>query len=124
MIMPSNLHSQHPEKNEEVDCINLLTKVSDDVKKWMNQNRLKMNDSKTEFIMFGHHSQLKKCKTKSIQISDVKFPKVDIIRYLGAWLDNNLSFKHHVMKKCQVAMWNFLRIRSIRKYLTKKHVKP
>ena len=70
--------------------------------------------------MFGHHSQLKKYETKTIQISDVKIPKVDIIRYLGAWLDNNLSFKHHVMKKCQVAMWNFLRIRSIRKYLTKE----
>ena len=31
-------------KNDEIKCINLLTKVSDNVKKWMNQNRLKMND--------------------------------------------------------------------------------
>ena len=86
----------------------------------MNHKRLKMNDSKTEFILFGHHSQLKKCKTSSIQINNVTIPKVDGIRYLGAWLANNLSFRHHVAKKCRGVMWNFLRIQLISPHLTKE----
>ena len=40
-----------------------------DIKVWMDQVRLKMNDSKTEFIYFGWPSQLVKCKIDSININ-------------------------------------------------------
>ena len=39
------------------------------------------------------------------------------IKYLGAHLDENLNFKLHVTKKCQVAMFNYFKIRSIRHLL-------
>ena len=42
--------------------------VCSDAKAWMNSNRLKMNDSKTEFIMFGYAAQLRKCVTNAIHI--------------------------------------------------------
>ena len=32
-------------------------------------------------------------------------------------MDETLTFKHHITKKCQTAMHNFLKIRSIRQYL-------
>ena len=41
-------------------------------------------------------------------------PRTDLIHYLGVWLDAGLTYKHHIIKKCQAAMANFIRIRSIR----------
>jgi hypothetical protein len=86
----------------------------------MNQNKLKMNTSKTEFIMFGSRQQLNKCSTKEINIAGDSVKSVACVRYLGAFLDETLSFKDHIRTKCRTAMMNFLRIKSIRRYLTKE----
>ena len=39
------------------------------IKIWMDGNRLKMNDSKTEFIMFGSSKMLTKCITADMNIN-------------------------------------------------------
>jgi len=39
------------------------------INNWMNENKLKMNASKTEFIMFGSRPQLNKCQSKEIDIA-------------------------------------------------------
>ena len=49
----------------------------------------------------------------TIQVAGDLILRSDIIRYLGVWMDSNLSFKHHTTKKCQAAMINFIRIRNI-----------
>lgn len=85
----------------------------------MKQNKLKMNSSKTKFILFGSRQQLEKCSVTEIDIAGDKIKSVSCIRYLGAFLDENLSFKDHVKRKCQNAMFNYLRIKNISKYLTK-----
>ena len=85
----------------------------------MCENKLKMNTSKTEFIMFGGKAQLDKCCTEDINIAGDDIRSEKCIRYLGAFLDETLNFKEHVKRKCRSAMLNYLRIKSIRKYLTK-----
>ena len=40
----------------EKSCISRLEDKLKDIKQWMLQNRLKMNDQKTEFILFGNKS--------------------------------------------------------------------
>ena len=83
------------------------------IKNWMDTIHLKMNPPKTEFIHFGNQIQLNKCTVDSLQIGDDLVLRSEVIRYLGIWLDQCLTFKHHVTKKCQAAMLNFLKIRSI-----------
>ena len=90
------------------------------VKSWMDQTRLKMNPSKTEFINFGSRQQLAKCTYDSINVAGNLILRSDIIRYLGVWMDRELNFKQHVTKKCQCAMINFKRIHSIRHLLDNK----
>ncbi len=87
---------------------------------WMNGNKLKMNNSKTEFIMFGSRKQLDKCVPESIVIVNNVIPKQKFIRYLGAFLDETLNFKEHITRKCRTAMLNYFKIKSIRKYLTRE----
>ena len=61
------------------------------VKNWMDTVQLKMNPSKTEFILFGNKVQLDKCNTVSIYVNGDLIVRSDVIHYLGAWLDSNLN---------------------------------
>ena len=61
----------------------------------MDGNRLKMKNSKTEFIMFGSRKMLTKCVT-DININGTRVKKENVIRYLGVWMDGVPSFKYHV----------------------------
>ena len=88
------------------------------IKQWMDETRLKMNPSKTEFIYFGNAKQLQKCTANSINVAGDLIVRSEVIRYLGVWLNSTLNFKTHVTKKCKVAMLNFIRIRSIHHLLT------
>lgn len=53
----------------------------------MNDNELKMNSSKTEFIMFCSRQMLSKCSTSVINISGDRLNRENItcIRYLDAF---------------------------------------
>jgi len=102
----------------EVRSINELEQCAISINDWMNNNKLKMNSSKTEFIMFGSRQMLAKCSTDVINIAGDDIKRERVIRYLGAFLDEYLTFKDHIKRKCRVAMMNFLRIKSIRKYLS------
>ena len=105
---------------EETTTISKLESCLLSIKQWMDQVRLKMNPSKTEFIHFGNASQLHKCFTNSIDVAGDLILRSNVIRYLGVWLDASLNFKLHVTKKCKAAMLNFIRIRGIRHLLTEE----
>ena len=84
------------------------------IKNWMDKMHPKMNPSKTEFIYFGNRVQLKKCLVDNLNITGDLILRSHTIKYLGAHLDENLNYKQHVNKKCQAAMLNYFKIRSIR----------
>ena len=46
-----------------------------------------------------------------------------IVKYLGAWFDENLNMKEHITKKCHASMINIQRIKLICRYLTEDSVK-
>ena len=77
-----------------------------------------MNISKTELILFGHPKQLKKCSSNYLKVCGEDISLSIDIRYLGVYLDSQLSFKQHITHKCKVAMLNIHRIRNIRSTLT------
>ena len=104
--------------NEEISTISKLESCLLSIKQWMDQVRLKMNPSKTEFIYFGNAPQLLKCTIDSINVAGDLILRSDVIRYLGVWLNATLNFKLHVTKKCKAAMINFIRIRGICHLLT------
>ena len=52
------------EWNEEERCMHELEECAADLKVWMNENRLKMNSDKTEFVLFRTRPQLENVKQK------------------------------------------------------------
>ena len=108
-----------PTKNENI-AISTLEKFSKEIKSWMDSNRLKMNTSKTEFILFGSKHQLKKCQTNHLLVDQDNIKRSTKIKYLGVYLDEYLTLKEQIKMKCKSAMWHLQRIKSIRTILTKE----
>ena len=103
---------------EELDTIAIMEQSMLDIKSWMDQVHLKMNESKTEFIYFGWPSQVDKCIT-TINVNGEEIERANITKYLGAYLDSKLDFKEHINTKCKAAMLNIYRIRAARRNLTR-----
>ena len=103
--------------NAEKQTIDRLQEAMTDTKNWMDS--VQLNSDKTEFIYFGTTHQLKKCLIDSIDINGNHITRSETVQYLGAFLDQLLNFKAHMKQKCRTAMSNLIRIRNIRKFLTK-----
>ena len=105
--------------DDESQCISSPEQCLINIKAWMYSNRLRMNNGKTEFILFGSRSQLTKCTTEVVDVIGTEVSRSESIHYLGVWLDQYMSLKSHITKKCTTAVLSFQKIKLIRRYLTK-----
>ena len=85
---------------------------------WMVENRLKMNQEKTEFIAFGSSHTIEQLQVKSIRVGNDPVEISSHVEYLGVWLDSTLNMKKHISGKCRIASLKLYYIKKIRKYLT------
>ena len=75
-----------------------------------------MNPSKTELPLFSSRHQIVKCTVTNINVADKEIVGSYLIKYLGMWLDQHLTFNDHVTNKCKTAMLNVLQVKLIRNY--------
>ena len=106
--------------NDENASVRVMEDCASKIKKWMDKNQLKLNDSKTEFITFASQRQHPKCNTTHFCVNGELVNRSDCIKYLGANLDQHLNFKMHIALKCGTAMYNLYKIRQIRSVLTEE----
>ena len=81
-----------------------------DIRRWMILNKLKMNDAKTEFIVF--RSPLLKHDLSDLSVNvggNLIKPSVKV-RDLGVILDQTLSFDDHISAICQSAHFHIMNI--------------
>ena len=57
---------------------------------------LKLNDSKTEFIIFYTSASLEKVKTKSIKIRNITISPVNSVRNIGTMFDSEMKMEVQV----------------------------
>ena len=107
-------------RTAEKCSVQTLERKAVEVKEWMDTNHLKMNDSKTEFITFASKQMLKLCTTDHLNVNDINVPRCEMIKYLGAWLDQHLQLIKHITVKCGIAVANLQRIKLVRPFLTKE----
>ena len=112
--------------SEVTNLIKELDACTDDIKTWMTENQLKLNDDKTEALLFPFSSSLRPSTVSfpgSITLCSHNIPFYDSARNLGVILDSNLSMKKHVINICQTAYFELKRISSIRGFLTQDAAK-
>ena len=76
----------------------LKKKINIDLKllcHWLNANKISLNSSKTEYILFRHKLKPVNYELK-LKINGKKLYPSTYIKYLGIFLDKNLSWEKHI----------------------------
>ena len=84
----------------------------------MAANKLKLNKSKTEVILFSTHTGV----PAEINFSGehIIVPTDDVVRDLGVYLDTRLNMDHHITKTCQACHYQLRNIGKIRNIIDPK----
>ena len=107
------------DEKSETDAVKSLCACISEVRNWMLSHRLKINDTKTEFLLLGTQQQLCKVNIEEVQVGNSFVKPVQSLRNLGVVFDQNLNMSSHVNQICQKGHHQLKRIRQIRKYLDK-----
>ena len=74
--------------DHESQCIPSLEQCLISIKAWVDSNRLRMNNAKTEFVLFGSRSQLVKCTTEVVDVNGQRYQEVRVFTIWGYGLIN------------------------------------
>ena len=87
-----------------------------EMRRWMAENHLKLNDQKTEYIILGRKYEVKKIQgEKAIIIGESKIEPSECVKNIGAVLDSGLEMKPQVNN---IAKASYLHMRNI------GHIRP
>ena len=100
------------------DSIQTLEACIVEIRHWMRNNYLKLNDNKTEFILIGSRQKLDQIKNLHIRIGDSNIAPVRQVRNLGVIMDDSLTLTSHVSSTVKSASFQIRNLGQIRKFLT------
>ena len=89
---PTRMQSAHE------DCILQLERCIEEIRNWVAINMLKLNDDKTEFIIFGTCQQLKKIDHITIGIGSQNIIPIEHVSNLGFFMDKLFKNTTHINK--------------------------
>ena len=104
----------------QFEAVTAIQHCVDDIRNWMTNDKLLLNDDKTEFLMIGTKKQLAKVNIDYILIGDCTIRPKGVVKNLGTWLDSTLSMNSPVNNTCSNAFYYLYNIRRIRKYLSRR----
>ena len=114
LLKPVNPNSQDAQCMAFASLESTISQVSSG----MTQNKLKMNEAKTEFIVFGTRKQVSKVKQSAISVGGENIESKKCVRNLGAMFDTELKMAEHVSYVVKVGFFQLRQLRTIRKFLT------
>ena len=85
------------DENINVLHSNLMTELNK-VKLWIQYNKLKLNISKTKYILFQNRSVKNSIPPVLLDIGIIE--QTDHVKFLGIQIDENLNFKHNIDEIC------------------------
>ena len=94
-----------------------------DIKTWMTRNKLKLNDDKTEALLFSGSVPSDCTLPTSVAICSSAVSFSQKARNLGFIMDSDLSMKQHITRTCQTCYFELRRISSVRRFLTEEATK-
>ena len=87
------------------------------VGKWMNANKLTINYSKSNFMLFTNKKKKSKFKLK---INNNQIFESDSVKYLGVIIDNKLIWKTHIEYICSKIAKGLWALTRLKKYVSKQ----
>ncbi|KAL9957977.1 hypothetical protein ACROYT_G034937 [Oculina patagonica] len=96
------------------DAIAAIERCIQVIRSWMHDNKLLLNEDKTEFLLIGTKQQLAKVNISHITVGNANIAPQSPVKNLGVWLDSNLSMVDHITKTSSAAFYHLYNIRRIR----------
>ena len=78
----------------QADAVASIEHCIQDIRQWMSQDKLLMNDAKTELLLIGTRQQLAKITIDGITVGHSVIAPQSPVRNLGVWLDSNHTYIH------------------------------
>lgn len=91
----------------------------EEVASWMSENMLKLNQDKTEFIVFTPKHQRLATQHLSVDIGDVTITAAPVVKNLGVFMDKNLVMERQVNAVSKSCYHQIRSIGQIRQFITK-----
>ena len=96
------------------EAVNNMKQCIDDLRCWMVQNHLKLNESKTEYLLIGSASNIRKTSDlASFQIGSETIISSPCAKNIGAVLDSSLCLVDHVNSVTRACYYHLHRISKI-----------
>ena len=84
------------------------------VEKWTYDNKLKLNPSKTEFMILCNRKIRHKLAVSELVVQEGTISDSPNAKNFGVWIDNILSMEKHISELCKSCLFNLNWIRNIR----------
>lgn len=108
---------------EEKEALERLENCIQEVRLWMAGNSLKLNESKTDFMVLGSKHALKNVNTKHVTVGDEMVVASSSVKNIGAVLDQQLKMDKHVNSMCKTAWYSLHRLGKLKMYLSDEQLK-
>ena len=94
-----------------------LSKCVDDIQYWMIENKLRLNQDKTEFFVASSLHHQKKLENITLLLDDVEICPSKSVRNLGVVFDQQMCMSDHVTQLCKSVNWLVRNIYRIRPFI-------
>jgi len=92
----------------------------EEIRSWMAANFLCLNDDKSEIMLLGSKSFLKKVSSISLQIGSHTIKSTTHARNIGAIMDNTLNMQQQINNTCKGAWFLLRKVGMIKEYLSQE----
>ena len=114
----SQLYIIIKKKDNLSDTVQRIESCVSDIHGWMSENKLKLNEGKTEIIFFSSKSKINLYSNLTFNLGGNVIAPVSSVKNLGVYLDNTLSMEPHILSIERSCHLHLREIRRIRKFLT------
>ena len=91
----------------------------EDIKKWMDLNKLKLNSEKTESMIVGSRRLMYKINQTGLEVDGTKINFVNNVKNLGVVLESDLSMRSQISSLRRKSFFELKKISSIRNFLSR-----
>lgn len=104
--------------NSAAQAADLLSNSMQKITEWLNHNCLQLNVSKTVCMFFSKSKS--RCVEPDVVVAGKRLQVVSDFKYLGVYIDNNLTFKLHIKKVCNRIKYNLANFIYVRSCMSKR----
>ena len=91
-----------------------------DIRLWMTQNLLKLNDNKTNILYLASPHCVKSLKTPALQMGASSITPNGSVKNLGVIFDQCINMHEHVTSVCRAAYYHLKNIHCLKAFLTQE----